>query len=426
MSTQSLERPGHVVVVGAGMVGLATAWYLQEEGIEVTVLDGEGVAAGSSWGNAGWLAPSLTLPLPEPAVLATGLRALTSPNSPLYVPFRFDPRLWQFLLGFARHCTPRAWRRAITVFNKANRLALGAYADLTDAEGPARVTEPTKAAEPFLAAFSDEKSLQGLTEELEQVAQTGGPASFEVLTGEETRALQPALSPRVTGGVHLYGQRFINPGRFAAALAEAIQRRGGEIRTGTSVSAVRRAGTKVVAESGHEPVLHADAAVLATGTWLGDLTRAHGVRQVVQAGRGYSFTVHPQQVPTGPVYFPAQRVACTPLGTPEEGLRVAGMMEFRGASEALDQRRIAAIVGATSGMFEGVDWSARTDEWVGSRPCTPDGLPLVGRTRTPGVYTAGGHGMWGVALGPLTGKLLAAKIARGVEHELLHHFDPLR
>ncbi|HLS14897.1 MAG TPA: FAD-dependent oxidoreductase [Beutenbergiaceae bacterium] len=426
MSTENFSRPDHVVVVGAGMVGLATAWYLQEEGVQVTVLDGDGVAAGSSWGNAGWLAPSLTLPLAEPAVLATGLRALTSPNSPLYVPFRFDPRLWQFLLGFARHCTPRAWRRAIMVFNKANRLALSAYADLTDAEGAGRVAEPTKAAEPFLAAFSDEKSLQGLTEELEQVATTGGPASFEVLTGEETRALQPALSRRVTGGVHLYGQRFINPGRFASALAEAIQRRGGQIRTGSRVSAVRRAGAGIVIESGQEPVLRADAAVLATGTWLGDLARAHGVRQVVQAGRGYSFTVHPQQVPTGPVYLPAQRVACTPLGTPAEGLRVAGMMEFRGAGEPLDQRRIAAIVGAASEMFDGVDWSARTDEWVGSRPCTPDGLPLVGRTRTPGVYTAGGHGMWGVALGPLTGKLLAARIARGVQHELLHHFDPLR
>src|SRR5699024_11776057 len=100
------------------------------------------------------------------------------------------------------------------------------------------------------------------------------------------------------------------------------------------------------------------------------------------------------------------------------GLRVAGMMEFRGAGEPLDQRRIAAIVGATSEMFDGVDWSARTDEWVGSRPCTPDGLPLVGRTRTPGVYTAGGHGMWGVALGPLTGK-------RSEEHtsELQSRFD---
>src|SRR5699024_3048128 len=161
MSTENFSRPDHVVVVGAGMVGLATAWYLQEEGVQVTVLDGDGVAAGSSWGNAGWLAPSLTLPLAEPAVLATGLRALTSPNSPLCVPFRFDPRLWPFLLGFARHCTPRAGRLVIMLFNRAARLARSAQADSADAEGAGRVADPTTAAEPFLAAFSDEKSPQG-------------------------------------------------------------------------------------------------------------------------------------------------------------------------------------------------------------------------------------------------------------------------
>src|SRR5699024_11338066 len=139
------------------------------------------------------------------------------------------------------------------------------------------------------------------------------------------------------------------------------------------VSAVRRAGAGIVIESGEEPVLHADAAVLATRTWLGDLARAHGVRQVVQAGRGYSFTIHPQQVPTGPVYLPAQRVACTPLGTPAEGLRVAGMMEFRGAGEPLDQRRIAAIVGAASEMFDGGPWTPRPAEGAGSRPSARPG-----------------------------------------------------
>ena len=87
------------------------------------------------------------------------------------------------------------------------------------------------------------------------------------------------------------------------------------------------------------------------------------------------------------------------------GLRVAGMMEFRRPKAPPDPRRIRAIIDAASPLLRGVDWDARTDEWVGSRPCTADGLPLVGRTKTPGVYVAGGHGMWGIALGPLTGQL---------------------
>ena len=94
------QHPQHVVVVGAGIVGLSTAWHLQEAGVSVTVLDGDGVAAGSSWGNAGWLAPALTLPLPEPAILRSGILATLKPDSPVYVPLRADRRLAQFLAGF--------------------------------------------------------------------------------------------------------------------------------------------------------------------------------------------------------------------------------------------------------------------------------------------------------------------------------------
>ena len=148
----------------------------------------------------------------------------------------------------------------------------------------------------------------------------------------------------------------------------------------------------------------------------------------MQAGRGYSFTVQPEVKPANPVYFPAQRVACTPIVDPDGpvGFRVAGMMEFRRPKAPPDPRRIRAIVDAASPLLRGVDWDARTDEWVGSRPCTADGLPLVGPTRTPGVHVAGGHGMWGIALGPLTGQLLAAQIARGETSSLLDSLDPLR
>ena len=138
--------------------------------------------------------------------------------------------------------------------------------------------------------------------------------------------------------------------------------------------------------------------------------------------------MRPETQPRGPVYFPAQRVACTPLGPPgaEDAFRVAGMMEFRRPDAPLDPRRIAAIIDAARPMLRGVDWEARTDEWVGSRPCTADGLPLVGATRTPGVHVAGGHGMWGIALGPLTGRLVADQVMQGRTDPLLQAFDPLR
>ncbi|MFP5346381.1 MAG: NAD(P)/FAD-dependent oxidoreductase, partial [Actinomycetes bacterium] len=145
--------------------------------------------------------------------------------------------------------------------------------------------------------------------------------------------------------------------------------------------------------------------------------------KVVQAGRGYSFSVPAQHVPEGPVYFPQQRVACTPLG---DRLRVAGMMEFRSPDAPLDPRRIKAIVDAARPLLAGVDLDDRRDEWVGSRPCTADGLPLIGATRAAGVYVAGGHGMWGISLGPLTGRLMADLIVTGDRPAELAPFDPLR
>lgn len=420
----SRHQPGHgpvreVVVVGAGMVGLATAWHLQREGVQVTVVDHEGVAAGSSWGNAGWLAPALTLPLPDPAILGTGVLAALRPSSPVYVPPTASPRLLRWLAAFTRHCTPGRWQAAMGVFVEANRRSLPAFDEL-------RIGEPSKAAEPFVAAFVGDADRDALVHELEAVAALGGLSDYELLDDGAVHDLEPGLGDAVTSGLRLHGQRFIDPGRYVHALAAAVEARGGSVRIGRAVE-VSRVGPEVRVRLEHE-TLAADAVVIATGAWLDHLARPHGVRRTVQAGRGYSFTVHPRQRPRGPVYFPAQRVACTPLGAPgaEDRLRVAGMMEFRRPEDRLDPRRVRAIVEATRPLLRDVDWEAREGEWVGSRPCTVDGLPLVGATRTPGVFVAGGHGMWGIVLGPLTGELLAAQVVRGVSDPLLTAFDPLR
>src|SRR5690606_52295 len=121
---ETVTSPSHVVVIGAGIVGLSTAWYLQERGVQVTVLDRTGVAAGASWGNAGWIAPALTLPLPDPAIFRFGLKALLSPESPVYIPLSFDPRLLRFLAGFAWYSTPPRWRANMAIFAELNALGV--------------------------------------------------------------------------------------------------------------------------------------------------------------------------------------------------------------------------------------------------------------------------------------------------------------
>ncbi len=410
----SPKSPDSVVIIGAGMVGLATAWFLQERGVTVTILDRTGVAAGSSWGNAGWLTPGLATPLPEPAVLKYGIRAVISPKSPVYVPVTTDRKLLRFLLDFARHSTMTQWRTAMGALVPINGLALESFDRLRDGGVPA----PTHEARSFLAAYRTAEERTVLLEEIEHIHAAGQGIRFETLTGDEARAIEPSLSPAIGAAIRLHDQRFINPSAYVASLAQAVVDRGGRIVSGVSVGAIRERGdTVVVAEQEY------DTAVIATGAWLNTLARPFGVKTPVQAGRGYSFTVPMEQVPAGPVYFPAQRVACTPVG---DRLRVAGMMEFRPADANLDTRRIDAIVDAARPLLRGADLDSRHDEWVGARPCTPDGLPLIGPTRSERVFVAGGHGMWGITLGPVTGRLLAETITTRALPLELRPFDPLR
>ena len=414
------SAPDRVAVVGAGMVGLATAWFLQERGVEVTIVDRAGVAAGSSWGNAGWLTPGITTPLPEPAVLKYGVRAVLNPSSPVYVPPSASPSFLRFVAGFTRHSTAAHWRRSMGKLVPINRLALETFDLLKD--GGVRVH--TVEASSFLAAYRTADERRTLLEEIEHIHAAGQDIEFDVLTGDEARAIEPLLSDEVGAAIRLRGQRFLNPGAYVQALADEVIARGGKLTTGPGSEVLDIAdtgrGVRVVTAGGVEEF---DAAVLATGAWLGKLARRFGVRSVVQAGRGYSFSVPVDRVPDGPVYLPAQRVACTPLG---DRLRVAGMMEFRSPESRLDERRVKAIATAAKPFLRGADLEAREDEWVGSRPCTTDGLPLIGVTRSPRVYAAGGHGMWGITLGPATGRLLADQIVNGRVPAELEPFSPTR
>ncbi|MGY1680141.1 NAD(P)/FAD-dependent oxidoreductase [Geodermatophilus sp. SYSU D01176] len=411
--------PRQVAVVGGGMVGLSCAWFLQEAGVQVTVYERDAVGAGASWGNAGWLTPALTAPLPEPAVLRYGLRAVLGPRSPVYLPLRADRTLLRFLTGFVAHSTARRWQAGMAAYVPLNERALEAF-DVLAAAGVAAVTHPAR---PFLACFRREREAERLCAELEAIRDAGQDVSGHPITGWRARAMEPALTDRVGAAVQIHGQRYLHPPEFVRSLAHAVRSRGGELVEGVGVADVQHAGGQVavVTTSGHRQ--RRDAVVLATGAELGRLAGRFGVRCPVQAGRGYSFSVPVERMPRGPLYFPTQRVACTPLGG---RLRVAGMMEFRRHGAPLDPRRVTAIVDAVRPFLTGVDLDERRNEWVGSRPCTPDGLPLVGATASPRVFVAGGHGMWGITLGPVTGQLVAETVLKGEAPPELAPFDPLR
>ncbi|MFC0863968.1 NAD(P)/FAD-dependent oxidoreductase [Sphaerimonospora cavernae] len=412
------REPRTAVVIGAGVVGLSTAWFLQERGVDVTVVDRGGVAAGASWGNAGWLSPGLAIPLNEPGVLRYGLSSLLNPNAPLHVPATPDPGLLAFLTKFALNCSWKSWGRAVRANIPLNDECLEAF-DVLTSNG---VEAPTIDA-PIMAAFETERQAVGLLHELRRINESGLKIEYTAFKGDELGALLPQISPQVRAGIRLEGQRYIDPGEFTHSLGRAVAARGAEIRSGFEVADVRTGsgGLTVVSSTGDS--VAADAVVLATGAWLNRLGKAWGVRVPVRAGRGYSFTVPTAEPVRGPIYLPAVRVACTPY---QGKLRVAGTMEFRGPDHPLVQRRIDAIVKSARPLLSGVDWDAMTDLWVGPRPVTPDGKPLIGATDVPGIFVAGGHGMWGITQGPITGRMLAEQITTGKVPTALRDFDPTR
>lgn len=416
---ESGSGPAHVVVIGAGMVGLSTAWFLQEHGVRVTVLDRSGVAAGSSWGNAGWVSPGLAIPLAEPSVIKYGVKAMLDPDSPLYVPVRPDPELLSFLVGFGRRCTMGQWRKAMAAYVPVNRRAIEGY-DTLEAGG----VKATSHEAPIMAAFLHEEDAAGLRHEVELIREAGLDLQTSDVDSAALRAELPIVAPEVETAIRIAGQRFINPGEYVGAIADAVRDRGGEVKVGVTAHALRHGpgGITVEMQAG-EPV-KGDAVVVATGAWLPELAKAYGVRTRMRAGRGYSFSVavHEPPVPS-PVYFPYERVACTPIG---DRLRIGGTMEFRGPDEPLHVERVDAIVKSGRPLLSGVDWDDRKDVWVGSRPVTVDGLPLIGATKAPGVWVAGGHGMWGVTLGPITGELLAQQMVTGTVPDELRPFNPIR
>ena len=409
------DGPRSAIVVGAGIVGLSTAWFLQERGVDVTVVDRTGVAAGASWGNAGWIAPALTLPLNSPAVLRYGLRSLRDPAAPLHIPLTADSALGVFLVQFAANCRRSSWKRAVRANVPLNEECIEAFDVLTANGVDAPMTDA-----PITAVFRTTEEAKRMMRELRQLENAGQTLSVTGLSDEALREQVPLASPAVTAGVNINGQRFIDPGRFVVALGRAVLARGATMRT-LEVRSVFSSGSGVTVYPRSGTPLTADTAVIANGAWFSPLAGGR-VRVPVQAGRGYSFTVPVDRPIPGPIYLPDVRVACTPyLGA----LRVSGTREFRDPHEPAVPDRIGAIVASASPVLDGVRWAERRDIWVGPRPLTPDGRALIGEM-SRGVYVAGGHGMWGLAHGPVTGRLLAEYITTDKQPEALREFDPLR
>ncbi|MEV8181492.1 FAD-dependent oxidoreductase [Specibacter sp. NPDC078692] len=409
------QSPRSAIVIGAGIVGLSTAWHLQRHGISVTVIEKSGPAAGASWGNAGWVSPGLVMPLAEPGAWKHAARGLFDRNAPLRIPARLDPQLWKFLLQFASNMTAKRWEKTVHALQPITSMVTESFAEMAS-QG---ITSPLIAA-PLMAGFSTSGAATAFRTEIEKLREMGQSIDVQTAVAGGARDI---LSSAVPHRLELSGQSYLDPGDFTCELARSVKEDGGRVLENTAISHLAENPYSVTAVTEFGDSLSADTVVIATGAWMSRLAAPWGLKLGVRAGRGYSFTVTGNNLPAGPLYFPEQRVVCTPY---QGALRVAGTMEFRGPDEPMKTSRVDSISHQVAPLLTGIDWGSRRGAWVGSRPVTPDGLPVVGALKSPRIFAAGGHGMWGVVLGPATGKLLAQQIITGVIPDAIAAFDPLR
>ncbi|RIK46595.1 MAG: FAD-dependent oxidoreductase [Chloroflexi bacterium] len=407
------------VIVGAGVIGLATAWALRRRGAEVVVLERGVPGIGASSGNAGWIVPSMSTPLPAPGLVKTSLKWMLHNDSPLYIKPRANPSFMRWMWQFYRNCRPGPYDAGMSALVDLNRLTFPEL-DRMRADGVAFELHSQGLLYVGL-------KVENVVEAYEHVRdlERFGFAPPRLLDAAEVHRLEPALSEQVTAGFHLPDERHVRPESFVTGMVEWLVEHGCEVRSGIEVKGIERQGGVVKAVQTNIGPLEADGVVLAAGAWSGHVARTMGFALPIEAGKGYSITIDQPGIDLRhPLDLVEARAAITPF---DGALRVAGTMELSGLNVRQLQPRVEAI--RRAGRTHLANWqdSGRERTWVGMRPLTPDGLPVIGKVAgSANVYVATGHQMLGVTLAPATGVALAELIDTGSSSVNLTPFDPAR
>ncbi len=398
------ESPS-VVIVGGGVIGLCSGYFLAKAGHRVVIVDRDpSLRESCSNRNAGMVVPSHFVPLAAPGVISQGLKWMLDRRSPFYLRPRLDPALWRWCWQFVLHANRKHVANSEGLLRDLSRASRSLFETLAAELGFELVERGLLMLCQSEAGLHEESQVAAAALRLGLQAEVCGP--------ERLRELDPDAGMNALGGVWFPQDAHLDSEKFLEALRGGIRTHGGEFREGEVIdfATVDGAVRHAVLADGDE--IAADHFVVAGGTWSPKIARRLGLRLPMQGGKGYSFTLpKPRQLPRLCSLLKEGRVAVTPMG---ETLRVAGTMEICGDDLSVDRVRLGGIIDAFCRFFPAFspDDFAGLEPWSGLRPCSPDGLPYIGRV--PGFANttiASGHSMLGLSLGPVTGRLVAGLAA---------------
>lgn len=395
-----MKDNGQIVVIGGGVIGVCSAYFLAKQGAKVLTIDQGEIGAGCSYGNAGLIVPSHSVPLPAPGVLGKAIRWMANAESPFYIKPRLDLGLLAWLCRFGLACRGKKMRAAIPLIRDLSRASLALHREFAAFPG----FETDFGEKGMLMLFKDQKHLKEGIEESDLLRDYGIPST--VLDKPELRSFVPNVRPDVLGGIHYPEDAHLSPARFVQAVANLAEKKGAGFRTRTEVLGFETSRHKILSVKTTRGDLPCSHVVLAAGSWSPRLAQDFRLCLPIQPAKGYSITVKQPQPPLPlPMILSEPRVAVTPMGPL---LRFGGTLELAGFDFALNRRRAEAVERAPRHYLHGLENLELVEIWRGLRPCTPDGLPIIGRAdQFENLVIATGHCMLGLSLGPITGKLVS-------------------
>ncbi len=399
-----------IVILGAGIIGLCSAYYLAEEGHDVLVVDRNDPASdlNCSTGNAGMIVPSHFVPLASPGIIGQGLRWMFNARSPFYIRPQANTELLAWLIKFWKSANAAHVQKSAPALKEYNSYSLDLYRQIA----VENKFDFLFRKQGLLLLCKTEKFLEEEVHGAETARNLG--LTTRIMNKEDLKTLEPEIDMDVAGGVLYPGDAHLSPNMFVGALYAYLQKKDNvSFRIHCEVNNLRIARGKIdtlICANGEE--IKGDEFVLAAGSWSGKIGKKMGLNMPMLSGKGYSMTI-PQQEQrlVTPSIFCEARVAITPIGNQ---IRFGGTMELGGEEYKINPLRLEGIINSINRYFPkfNVEPLKQVIPWSGLRPCSPDGLPYLGRTRKlNNLVAATGHAMMGLSLAPATGQIVTDIIA---------------